>query len=1158
VRGRPVRQIVTRFAGASLRRTVAWRLLSWVWTQLQMTQLPMIPMLATDPAVLIAGRYGLVRQLAVGGMAEVWLARQRGLEGFEKLVVVKRILPHLANDPEFVQMFLDEARTAADLRHSNVASVTDVGTEAGAYFIAMEYLHGQDLTHIVQRCKVRGEKIPLQHILQMISDAAQGLDYAHRKVDRHGEAQQIVHRDVSPQNVLVTYEGATKVLDFGIASASHRTTHTDAGVVKGKYAYMSPEQFDGGALDARSDLFSLGVVLWELVTLQRLFWKPSDAETLRAVMECKVPRPSKVAECPPELEELILHALQRNPSKRFGSCGDFADALDLMLENMRLPHTPSRVGAWLRGIFPEHTLDPTEIPIVPPAMPDAPTRNEKIRPEQYPGSKTHQTPSKEEAPPKIAVVHAFSTGDSLRARLNLVPPISAFFGRPLELEQLATHFDQRARLVTVTGVPGQGKSRLAARFVELQRGRWLNKVSTVELADARTPEAVIQAITIACGLDPQGVPETPQQLLAETAELMTGLGPALVILNNLELTASEAAPLIEQLLSAAPQLALLVTRREPLKSPDERVLELSGLDASGPDSEAVRMFLAHLERAGVAAPSTPAELQCVSEICKRVQGLPLAIELVAARAEAQKLEVLLQRLNARFSLRGLEAPTDHSTLASAVDWAFHLLTEVETQALTQLSVFRGSFTLEAAERILRLDGGEDVAALFESLLRKSLLRTYVARETPGRMRFRLPEGVVAHAAAELERLGRGPALRASHAQWFLQQGEEWAEEVYGAVAAERMALLSVERDNLLEVLDRAQATQPPTATSSSIALRALHGLDPLLSRTGPYATYLTTLERAITVATELGAEKAYVARAMHERANVQRNRGQPGQAMLGMTYALKLVRQADDRALEGRILCDWALTCFANADVDGAITGLEKSLEIARAVGDTAFEVKALSLQAMVYVARRELTKALACCDEALPLARSRGDAVSEARVLGTVGSLFLEERRTELARAFFSDAVARCEQVDEQALKGYFLGKLAQVLAECDEIEEARAKVEEALKVLHHVGDLRNEGLFLSLSAWLEALAGRSDSSKVALKAAEVKLEAAKDPLLLTALTLRKMQLRLMDRDVAPQDVRTLLREVRTAVGTTRARVAMSDEVRLVALQLERTLRSS
>ena len=318
----------------------------------------------------VAGRYVLLRLLAVGGMAEVWLARQTGIAGFEKLVVLKKIHPHLASNPEFVRMFLDEARTAGDLRHANVVSVTDAGADGGTYFIVMEYLHGRDLSQVVQRCTARSEKVPLGHALQVVSEAALGLDYAHLKLDLRGAAQQIVHRDVSPQNVFVTFDGGTKLLDFGIASASSRTTQTEAGVVKGKFGYMSPEQVDGALLDARSDQFSLAIVLHELLAQQPLFGRKSESETFRAVSQCSV---APLTDISPELNGVVLKALSKDPAQRFESCGDFAVALTGILESEAIAHSAARVGAWLKTMFTEHDQPPTA------TAEGVPTRNERLK-----------------------------------------------------------------------------------------------------------------------------------------------------------------------------------------------------------------------------------------------------------------------------------------------------------------------------------------------------------------------------------------------------------------------------------------------------------------------------------------------------------------------------------------------------------------------------------------------------------------------------------------------------------------------------------------------------------------------------------------------------------------------------------------------------------
>jgi eukaryotic-like serine/threonine-protein kinase len=235
------------------------------------------------------GPYTLLAKLATGGMAQVFLARQT-TDGQERLVVLKRILPHLAENEEFVRMFLQEARVAARLNHPGIAQIYDLGKVKDSYFIAMEYIHGEDFRRIVRQSTAEGRTLPIPLAVRMLIGACEALEFAHAKVDEAGKPLQIVHRDVSPQNLLVTFEGGVKVIDFGIAKAADSANVTRTGVLKGKYSYMSPEQAEGRRVDRRSDVFALGIILYELITQQRLFKRASDLATIQAVLACKVPR----------------------------------------------------------------------------------------------------------------------------------------------------------------------------------------------------------------------------------------------------------------------------------------------------------------------------------------------------------------------------------------------------------------------------------------------------------------------------------------------------------------------------------------------------------------------------------------------------------------------------------------------------------------------------------------------------------------------------------------------------------------------------------------------------------------------------------------------------------------------------------------------------
>jgi len=303
-------------------------------------------------APTIAGKYALLRRLGKGGMAEVFLAKQTGLEGFEKLVVVKRILPQLAHNEDFVTMFLDEARTAADLRHPNVVSIFEVGEDAGTYFLAMEYLHGADIRKIQRQSVQTNTPIPLQHAVQIVVDAAAGLHYAHTKSSLNGEPLRIIHRDVSPQNILVTHDGATKIVDFGIAKAATQNTETQTGVVKGKYTYMAPEQAAGEVLDARADQFALGIVAWELVTMHRLFKRENEIMTLAAIAEADVQPPRELnGAISKGLDAILMKSLAKRRADRFASCQEFAMALEEQLAKDGLVHSPARLGMFMKELF---------------------------------------------------------------------------------------------------------------------------------------------------------------------------------------------------------------------------------------------------------------------------------------------------------------------------------------------------------------------------------------------------------------------------------------------------------------------------------------------------------------------------------------------------------------------------------------------------------------------------------------------------------------------------------------------------------------------------------------------------------------------------------------------------------------------------------------
>ena len=274
------------------------------------------------------GKYLLLERINVGGMAEVFKAKAFGVEGFERLVAVKRILPSIAEDQEFITMFIDEAKIAVQLTHANVASIFDLGRVADSYFIAMEFVRGKDLRAIFDRVRKRGETVPVPMACYTIMKVCEGLDYAHNKKDSAGRELHLVHRDVSPQNILLSYDGEVKLIDFGIAKAANKAGKTQAGILKGKFGYMSPEQVRGLPLDRRSDIFSVGIVLYELLTGERLFVGESDFSTLEKVRNVEIMPPSTYnRKIPEELEQIVLKALAKDVEDRYQTAMDLHDDL---------------------------------------------------------------------------------------------------------------------------------------------------------------------------------------------------------------------------------------------------------------------------------------------------------------------------------------------------------------------------------------------------------------------------------------------------------------------------------------------------------------------------------------------------------------------------------------------------------------------------------------------------------------------------------------------------------------------------------------------------------------------------------------------------------------------------------------------------------------
>jgi eukaryotic-like serine/threonine-protein kinase len=306
------------------------------------------------------GKYYLLERINIGGMAEVFRAKAFGVEGFERLVAVKRILPNIAEDKEFIRMFIEEAKLSVQLNHANIAQIFDLGVVEGSYYIALEHVHGRDLRVLFDRCRQLGEAMPVAQACFVAMKVCEGLDYAHNKRDQAGRDLALVHRDVSPQNILVSFEGEVKLIDFGIAKAAGTDPNAQGGVLKGKFGYMSPEQVRGQDVDRRSDVFSCGIVLYELLTGERLFVGESDFSTLEKVRNVEILPPSTYnRKIPDELERIVLKALSKDAEDRYQNAIDLHDELQAFVYTAGEFYSRKDLAAWMKKTFGKEIEDET-------------------------------------------------------------------------------------------------------------------------------------------------------------------------------------------------------------------------------------------------------------------------------------------------------------------------------------------------------------------------------------------------------------------------------------------------------------------------------------------------------------------------------------------------------------------------------------------------------------------------------------------------------------------------------------------------------------------------------------------------------------------------------------------------------------------------------
>ncbi len=544
-----------------------------------------------EPAAAVAstgpdrfGQYEILERIAAGGMAELYKAKRTGVEGFQKIVAIKKILPHLADDEEFVTMFADEAKLAAQLNHPNIIHIYDLGKiQAGGYFIAMEFVDGRDLRAIEQSTRELTLPLPVPLAVYIASKVASALDYAHRRRDAEGHELNIVHRDVSPQNILISYEGEIKLCDFGIAKAASKASQTQSGALKGKMQYMSPEQAWGRPIDRRSDLFSLGVVLHELLTGERLFRGDTDINILEKVRNADVSPPSRAnPEVPHNLDTVVLKALAKDPEDRYANASDLLRDLDSVLYSYTPAPGSADVAIYLHRLQAEETAM-TEVKAreaaqaVHEAEPTARKRKSKGAPVSRKTGTTTRAAEPPAAPPKAPPPPPSPPRET--------PPRAEIFGsmaaRSAEAEKA-----NRTPLYIAIGLSAVLLAAFAVWRMMKPEPAAPAPAVVVPTAAAAVPSPAALPEVSATAVDPNAVDAEVQRQLAARRRALEKAAAALKKPTVAEIPAAEPAPSAEPEPTLAPPTAVETApptpRSEPTAVPTEPPLTPGIARASAP------------------------------------------------------------------------------------------------------------------------------------------------------------------------------------------------------------------------------------------------------------------------------------------------------------------------------------------------------------------------------------------------------------------------------------------------------------------------------------------------------------------------------------------------------------------------------------------------
>jgi predicted ATPase/serine/threonine protein kinase len=971
------------------------------------------------------GPYEIVDPLGAGGMGEVYRARDTRLE---RSVAIKILPPAFSADVERSRRFEREARLASALNHPNIVTIYELGQEGSIHYIAMELIEGKTVGELLA-----AGPLPIRNALDIAAQIAEGLAKAH-------EAG-IAHRDLKPGNLMVTRDGFVKILDFGLAklappgegSGTHSLSPWDSqpGQVVGTLQYMSPEQATSAEPDFRSDQFSFGVVLYEMVTGKRPFQRSSTAETLVAILrEPAEPVGAQKPDAPAPLCWAIERCLAKEPDKRYFSTRDLAREL-----------------AAIRDRFSKK-----------------PDQQVEARPSNIPVQRT------------------------------------GFVGREKEVvaaEELLLRAD--VRLLTITGPGGIGKTRLAVEVASGLIGRVPDRfpggAHFIPLSSLSDPGLIASVIVQTLGIREAGN-QSPLEILKKN--LQDSLrAPMLLLLDSFE-HLIQAAPTVAQLLAVAPNLKILVTSRAALHVYGEREFPVPPLalpDArSMPPLEALSQYPAialFLQRAVAAKPDfelNRENAQAVAEICARLDGLPLAIELAAARIKVLSPASMRTRLASRLQLLtggARDLPQRQQTLRATMDWSYDLLSAAEQKLFRRLSVFVGGCNLEGVEAVCDTKGDLDLDLLdgVSSMQDKSLLQQI--EQANGESRFVMLETIREYAVEKLKASLEETSTKRAHAAYCLVLAEEEATEQSGAEGAEWLERFALEHDNFRAALewltetgnaewglrlgaalfrfwetreyiaegrDRLGKLLKLAGPATKARERALFSAGVLAGEQADYAAAEPLFSAALEMARQLG-DKRGVAVSLNALAVNARNRGDVAVALSLFEDGLAHWRELEDQKQVARSLSNLANVVKSQGDYARARSLHAECLSIFSGLGDRTGVAWSLNSQGDVARDQGDFADAQTLYEQGLAIFWELRDRWGIAATLNDLGNLAMEQRNSSTARSLFRESLKTFQELEHKRGIARLLECFARLAAAELEAERSLRLAGAAAALRHNIG---------------------------------------------------------------------------------------------------------